>query len=183
MNRKRGIVSYFAHPLKFVYSINAKAFLVVLKSAKFFHSNLFNPTQAVLHMKFLYMFLWDAYGANTEFMSWAADVKEMYDSLPQEDIIKAITWILKTVQKSSRRDFVCVNPNDRKKHHLEKDTILRKLFLFLLKKSLRFPLLKYKMLTWFLEVLFSFKRKVVQQEAQDHQTVVQLFVFSMNISF
>ena len=109
LSRKRGIVSYFAHPLKFVYSINAKAFLVVLKSVKFFHSNLFNPTQAVLHMKFLYMFLRDAYGANTEFMSWAADVKEMYDSLPQEDMIKAITWILKTVQKSSRRDFVCVN--------------------------------------------------------------------------
>ena len=39
------------------------------------------------------------------------------------------------------------------------------------------------MLTWFFEELFSFKRKVVQQEAQDHQTVVQLFVFSMSISF
>jgi len=71
-------------------------------------------------MKFLYMFPRDAYGVNTEFMSWAADVKEMYDSLPQEDIIKAITWILKTVQKSSRRDFVCVNLKDRKKHHLGK---------------------------------------------------------------
>ena len=107
-----------------------------------FHSNLFNPTQAVLHMKFLYMFLRDAYGANTEFMSWAADVKEMYDSLPQEDIIKAITWILKTVQKSSRRDFVCVNLKDRKKHHLGKGYNLEETVSISFEKTFRFPLLK-----------------------------------------
>ena len=50
--------------------------------------SLFNPTQVVPAMKVLYLQPHNRFGAETAHHSWAADVKEMYDWLPQQDIIK-----------------------------------------------------------------------------------------------
>ena len=38
----------------------------------------------------------------------AADANEMYDWLPQQDIIQAIDWVLQHVQRKSRRSHVTV---------------------------------------------------------------------------
>ena len=59
-------------------------------------------------MKVLYLQLHNRFGAETAYNSWAADVKEMYDWLPQQHIIKAIYWVLKHVQRKSRRLHVNV---------------------------------------------------------------------------
>ena len=80
----------------------------MFESLDFFHANLFNPFQAVPAMKLLYLQLQNRFGPETAYHSWAADVKEMYDWLPQQDIIKAIDWVLKHVQRKSRRSHVTV---------------------------------------------------------------------------
>ena len=73
--------------------------MTCLKAVDFFHSNLFNPTQALPTMKLLFMQLHNKFGSETVFNTWAADVKEMYDWLPQSDILKAVRWILTYIGK------------------------------------------------------------------------------------
>jgi hypothetical protein len=60
----------------------------------------------------------NAYGSETVLHTWAADVKEMYDWLPQDDIIKAIKWVLDYVKRRYRRDYVSVNFKSTKSSHL-----------------------------------------------------------------
>ena len=108
LSRSRGIISYFRHPLKKVFFVAATGLMTCLKAVDFFHTNLFNPTQALPTMKLLYMQLHNKFGSETVFNSWAADVKEMYDWLPQTDIIKAKNWILSYIAKKSRRTSVAV---------------------------------------------------------------------------
>ena len=98
LSRKRTIISYFHHPLKKVCFQTAAGLMTCLKALDFFHANLFNPFQAVPAMKLLYLQLQNRFGPETAYHSWAADVKEMYNWLPQQDIIKAIDWVLKHVQ-------------------------------------------------------------------------------------
>ena len=62
------------------------------------HLNLFNPTQVVPAMKVLYLQLHNRFGAKTAHHSWAADVKEMYDWLPQQHIIKVTMEEIKCFQ-------------------------------------------------------------------------------------
>jgi hypothetical protein len=50
----------------------------------------------------------------------SADVKEMYDWLPQHDIIKAIEWVLKTIEKRSRRSHVTVFFCETKRNRIGK---------------------------------------------------------------
>ena len=59
-------------------------------------------------MKLLFLYLNNRVGAETVFHSWAADVKEMYDWLPQSDILKAVKWALSYISKRYRRNFVAV---------------------------------------------------------------------------
>ena len=89
--------------------------MTCLKALDFFHANLFNPFQAVPAMKLLYLQLQNRFGPETAYHSWAADVKEMYDWLPQQDIIKAIDWVLKHVQRKARRSHVTVVYKETKK--------------------------------------------------------------------
>ena len=60
--------------------------------------SLFNPTQVVPAMKVLYLQPDKRFEAETVHHSWAADVKEMYDWLPQQDIIKVIMEEIKCFQ-------------------------------------------------------------------------------------
>ena len=62
--------------------------------------NLFNPTQVVLAMKVLYLQPHNRFGAETAHHSWAADVKKMYDWLPQHahNIIKVTIEEIKCFQ-------------------------------------------------------------------------------------
>ena len=108
LSRSRSIISYFHHPLKDIFFKAAVGLMTCLKAVDFFHTNLFNPLQALPTMKFLYIYLRNKFGSETVFNSWAADVKEMYDWLPQNDILKAIRWILSYVSKKSRRNYVAV---------------------------------------------------------------------------
>ena len=71
-------------------------------------------------MKHFYMQLHNKFGSKTVFNSWAADVKEMYDWLPQTDIIKAIKWILSYIAKKSQRTSVALFINARNEAGLEK---------------------------------------------------------------
>ena len=64
--------------------------------------SLFNPTQVVPAMKVLYLQPHNRFGAETAHHSWAADVKEMYDWLPQQDIIKLL-WKKTNAFKHVRR--------------------------------------------------------------------------------
>ena len=50
----------------------------------------------------------------------SADVKEMYDWLPQHDIIKTIEWVLKTIEKRSRRSHVTVFFRETKRNRIGK---------------------------------------------------------------
>ena len=86
LSRNRGIISYFHHPLKDIYFRAAAGLMTCLKALDFFHTNLFNPMQALPTMKLLFLYLNNKFGSETVFHSWAADVKEMYDWLPQSDI-------------------------------------------------------------------------------------------------
>ena len=64
--------------------------------------SLFNPTQVVPAMKVLYLQPHNRFGAETAHHSWAADVKEMYDWLLQQDIIKLL-WKKTSAFKHVRR--------------------------------------------------------------------------------
>ena len=55
LSRKRNIISYFHHPLKQVYFRVAAGLMTCLKALDFFHTNLFNPLQALPTMKLLYL--------------------------------------------------------------------------------------------------------------------------------
>ena len=94
--------------------------MTCLKAVDFFHSNLFNPTQALPTMKLLFMQLHNKFGSETVFNTWAADVKEMYDWLPQSDILKAVRWILTYIGKKSRRSSVAVFYKCTKKNRIGK---------------------------------------------------------------
>ena len=120
LSRKRSIISYFHHPLKEIYFRTAAGLMTCLKALDFFHANLFNPFQAVPAMKLLYLQLQNRFGPETAYHSWAADVKEMYDWLPQQDIIKAIDWVLKHVQRKARRSHVTVVYKETRKSRLGK---------------------------------------------------------------
>ena len=120
LSRKRSIISYFHHPLKEVYFRAAAGLMTCLKAIDFFHTNLFNPLQALPTMKLLYLQLHNKFRSETVYHSWAADVKEMYDWLPQQDIIKAIEWVLKHVERKSRRSHVTVFYKETKKNQLGK---------------------------------------------------------------
>ena len=95
------MISYFHHPLSQVYFRVAAGLMTCLKALDFFHTNLFSPLQALPTMKLLYLQLNDAFKSETSFLSMSADidVKEMNDWLPKHDIIKAIEWVLKTIEK------------------------------------------------------------------------------------
>ena len=93
--------------------------MTCLKAVDFFHTNLFNPLQALPTMKFLYIYLRNKFGSETVFNSWAADVKEMYDWLPQNDILKAIRWILSYVSKSQGETMLRCFLNAQNKAELE----------------------------------------------------------------
>ena len=56
------------------------------------------PNQVVPAMKVLYLQPHNRFGAETAHHSWAADVKEMYDWLPQQDIIKVTMEEIKCFQ-------------------------------------------------------------------------------------
>ena len=99
LTRKRNIISYFYHPLKEVYSRAAAGLMTCVKALNFFHTNLFSPLEALPTMKLLYLQLNNMFGSESSYISFAADVKEMYDWLPQNDIINAIEWVLKTVSR------------------------------------------------------------------------------------
>ena len=120
LSRKRNIISYFHHPLKQVYFRAAAGLMTCVKALDFFHTNLFNPLQALPIMKLLYLQLNNAFKSETLFLSMAADVKEMYDWLPQHDVIKAIEWVLKTVEMRSRRAHVTIFYRSSKLNRLGK---------------------------------------------------------------
>ena len=65
--------------------------------------------------------------SETSFLSMSADVKEMYDWLPQHDIIKAIEWVLKTIEKRSRRSHIMVFFCETKRNRIGKSYNLDKL--------------------------------------------------------
>ena len=94
--------------------------MTCLKAVDFFHSNLFNPTQALPTMKLLFMQLNNKFGSETVFNTWAADVKEMYDWLPQSDILKAIKWILSYIAKNLEGHLCLCFTNAQRKVGLEK---------------------------------------------------------------
>jgi len=94
--------------------------MTCLKAPDFFHTNLFSPLQALPTMKLLYLQLNGAFKSETSFLSMSADVKEMYDWLPQHDIIKAIEWVLKTIEKRSRRSHVTVFFRETKRNRIGK---------------------------------------------------------------
>ena len=98
LSRKQNIISYFHHPLKQVYFRAAAGLMTCVKALDFFHTNLFNPLQALPIMKLLYLQLNNAFKSETLFLSMAADVKEMYDWLPQHDVIKTIEWVLRQLK-------------------------------------------------------------------------------------
>ena len=115
LSRKRSIISYFHHPLKEVYFRAAAGLMTCLKAIDFFHTNLFNPLQALPTMKLLYLQLHNKFRSETIYHSWAADVKEMYDWLSQADILSfffekshaknrcnklILSWIVKLIQIS-----------------------------------------------------------------------------------
>ena len=56
------------------------------------------PNQVVPAMKVLYLQPHNRFGAETAHHSWAADVKEMYDWLPQQDILKVTMEEIKCFQ-------------------------------------------------------------------------------------
>ena len=90
------------------------------ESTRLFHTNLFSPLQALPTMKLLYLQLNGAFKSETSFLSMCADVKEMYDWLPQHHIIKAIEWVLKTIEKRSRRSHVTVFFRETKQNRIGK---------------------------------------------------------------
>jgi len=120
-SRIRGITSYYHHPLKKVYHTSASGLMTVLKNIPFAHGNLFSTKEFLPYLKDSYSNIKNSYGKDTTIMTWAADIKEMYDwLLPQNIIITAIKHILQHVQKSSRRFWVSVNIPTPKKSHLGK---------------------------------------------------------------
>ena len=98
LSRKRNIISYFYHPLKQVYFRASAGLMACMKALDFFHNNLFNQLQALPIMKLLYLQLNNAFKSETSFLSMAADVKEMYDWLPQHDVIMAIEWVVRQLK-------------------------------------------------------------------------------------
>ena len=105
LSTSTSIISHFHHVLCSSHWFHA----MFIKAVDFFlHTNLFNPTQALPIMKLLFMQLHNKFSPETVFNLWAADVKEMYDWLPQTDILRAIKWILSYIAKASRRTSVAV---------------------------------------------------------------------------
>ena len=120
LTRKQNIISYFYHPLKEVYSRAAAGLMTCVKALNFFHTNLFGLLEALPTMKLLYLQLNNMFGSESSYISFAADVKEMYDWLPQNDILNAIEWVIKTIERKSRRSYVTVFCKERKKNRLGK---------------------------------------------------------------
>ena len=182
LNRTRGIISYFHHPLKDIYFKAAAGLMTCLKALDFFHTNLFNPLQALPTMKLLFLYLNNWFGSETVFHSWAADVKEMYDWFPQADILRAVKWALSYVSKNYRRNSVAVFFKSTNKAELENPILLMKRWIFLFKIFSQFVNLKYPMNIFLWTVLFSFNCLDAPREDQDHRVLAWLYAYFMNIS-
>ena len=84
VSRVRPIVSFFKHPLKNSYYVNAVALMTCLKALPDHYkcSNIFSPPQMLPNLLQTYETLATVYGTETEFLTYAADIKEMYSNLP-----------------------------------------------------------------------------------------------------
>ena len=107
MCQATGIISYFHHPLKDIYFRAAAGLMTCLKALDFFHTNLFNPMQALPTMNLLFLYLNSKFGSETVFHSWAADVKEMYDWLPQSDTLQLSNKMGTFVYLLKSKKFCC----------------------------------------------------------------------------
>ena len=67
MCQATGIISYFHHPLKDIDFRAAAGLMTCLKALDFFHTNLFNPMQALPTMKLLFLYLNNKFGLETVF--------------------------------------------------------------------------------------------------------------------
>ena len=67
--------------------------------------SLFNPTQVVPAMKVLLLQPHNRFGAET-YYSWTADVKETYDWLPQQHIIKVTMEQIKCFQTCKKASSI-----------------------------------------------------------------------------
>jgi hypothetical protein len=120
LTRIRGITSYYNHPLKKVLFFSASGFMTILKHINFSHSNLFSPKDYKHFVSKSFQDLQRIFGNETQYITWAADIKEMYDWLPQHTIIQAVKHLLFYLRHSTRRDWVSVHRRSSKLNHLGK---------------------------------------------------------------
>ena len=89
-NRFRPIVSYFHHPLKKLYNYASRALTFILKHSKTNSFTLWNTKDLLPTITHISNTLKHTYGKNTKLLSYCADIKNMYTSLPHDTIIESI---------------------------------------------------------------------------------------------
>jgi hypothetical protein len=122
LSRSRPVVSYANHPLKKVIQVASSALLLCVKALpeEYRSANIFSTKDMLPNLLQKYEMVKNIFGENTEYFTYAGDIKEMYTHLPQNVIIEAIKWVLCIIQTKSRRMEVSVNFQDSKRNRLGK---------------------------------------------------------------
>ena len=109
-NKDRPIVSYFSHPFKTIYNIGSRALSFCAK-----HSDIRSFTLWAIKDMSPTITTWSSniaqlHGPHTRFLSWMADVKEMFTRLPHDELEKSIDFTLHMARatKRGRRGALCV---------------------------------------------------------------------------
>ena len=105
----KDILYHILPTLPLIKEMYLRAAAGLMTSFDFFYTYMFNPFQPCKLWNYhIYLQLHNKCGSETVYISWGFDVKEMYNWLLQQDIIKAIEWVLKHMERKSRRSHITV---------------------------------------------------------------------------
>ncbi len=112
VSRLRTIVSFYQHPLKFVYRVVQRALLFALKSINLDQFTLHTTEEYVLRIRQLADSLKNVFGSHTEFLPFSYDIKECFTALRPAYVVEGIEFVLETYFSTSRSKFIKI-PHDR----------------------------------------------------------------------
>jgi hypothetical protein len=112
LTRYRSIISYANHPLKLVYGVAQRAIIFMIKSINVTHFTLHKTHDVLRSIQKIQSDIGSTFQANTVFLPFAFDVKEMFTGLPHFVIRNAVLFLIDYARELTRSQYVRV-PNDK----------------------------------------------------------------------
>ena len=104
--KNRIIVSYFHHPLKKIYNYGSRALTFILKHANLDAFTLWNVKDMTSTLRQFMSEMGGRHGPHTRYLTYCADVKEMYTGLPHDVLLRSIAFAIDrcaTTHRQGRR--------------------------------------------------------------------------------